>query len=78
MTQCENRVQPTNVIWMASLVAAVVCLLVPMLAVASDDAQTEQARVKAAGDALGAWSRVRTVFPQVFSTSPNASSFCLR
>ena len=51
MTQRKNRRQLTNVILMVSLAVAVVCLLIPMSAVA-DDAQTEQARVKAAGDAL--------------------------
>ena len=52
MNQHKNRRQLTNVILMASLAVAVVCLLIPMSAVAADDAQTEQARVKSAGDAL--------------------------
>ena len=52
MTQRKNRRQLTNVILMASLAVAVVCLLIPISAVAADDASTEQARVKSAGDAL--------------------------
>ena len=52
MNQRKNRRHLTSVILMASLAVAVVCLLIPMSTVAADDAQTEQARVKAAGDAL--------------------------
>ena len=52
MTQRKNRRQLANVILMASLAVAVVCLLIPMSVVAAYDASTEQARVKSAGDAL--------------------------
>lgn len=53
MNQRKNRCQLTSVILMASLAVAVICLLIPMSAVAADDtAKAEQDRVKAAGDAL--------------------------
>lgn len=54
MNQRKNRRQLTSMILTASLAVAVVSLLIPMSVVAADDAQTEQARVKAAGDALDA------------------------
>ncbi len=52
MNQRKNRRQLAIAILMASMAVAVVCLLIPMLVVAADDAATEQARVKSAGDAL--------------------------
>jgi lipid-binding SYLF domain-containing protein len=47
----ENRYQFRN-LSLASLTIAVMCLLTPMLAKAADNAETEQARVKASGDVL--------------------------
>ena len=53
MTQRGNHHQLMTRILMASVAVAVVCLLIPMSAVAADDtAKAEQDRVKAAGDAL--------------------------
>lgn len=47
--QHKNRNQFTHIRWMASF--AVLCLFIPLMAAAADD-DTEQARLKAAGDVL--------------------------
>ena len=53
MTQRKNRYQFIDVVWRASIVVAVLCLLVPLMARA-DDSEKEQERVKASGEALDA------------------------
>jgi lipid-binding SYLF domain-containing protein len=49
--QHQNRKQLTNIGWMRNFAVAVLCLLTPLLASASDD-DTEQARVKSSGQVL--------------------------
>ena len=51
MIQLKNRNQFTNIRRVASVAVAVLCLLMPLLAAAADD-DSEQARLKAAGDVL--------------------------
>lgn len=54
MTQRENRHPFTNVSWVICLCITMVCLFMPMMAVAADDAQNEQKRVTASSEALDA------------------------
>lgn len=49
--QCRNRNLSTTVKWIGSVAVAVLCMLIPVLAKAADNA-TEEARVTASGDVL--------------------------
>jgi len=54
MNRRKNRQQFLNLIGIASIALAVLCVLMPLPTFATDSAQTEQTRVKESGEALDA------------------------
>jgi lipid-binding SYLF domain-containing protein len=63
MTQRKNRRHFFNLICMASVALAVLCLLMPLTTFAGDSSDTEQARVKASGEVLDALANSQSGIP---------------
>ena len=63
MTQRKNRHHFFNLICMASVALAVLCLLMPPTTFAGDSSDTEQARVKASGEVLDALANSQSGIP---------------
>ena len=63
MTQRKNRHHFFNLICMASVALAVLCLLMPLTTFAGDSSDTEQARVKASGEVLDALANSQSGIP---------------
>jgi lipid-binding SYLF domain-containing protein len=63
MTRRKNRQQSFNVICIASMALAVLCVLMPLPTFAGDTAQTEEARVTASGQVLDALANSQSGIP---------------
>jgi len=63
MNQRKNHQQSFNLICIASMALAVLCVLMPLPTFAGDSAETEQARVKASGEVLDALANSQSGIP---------------